>query len=270
MARAAATGDIRALYLVGVDPLRSLPGRGDWEAALRTAGTVVMHASFLTDAVREHATVVFPAEAYAEKEGTVTHPDGRVQRLRPAIGRPGDVRAEWQVLTDLATRLGDEHAALTGAMASQRLFEAVGVYAGLSLDELGGRGVHWPTRPQAAAWPQAAPGPFALDAPPAAASPNGALRLGTFRSIWAAPEVEASPALKFLRARQQVEMAPADARRLGLQHGDRVTVGSNGTRVSATVALRAAVPAGSVFLQTATPENSATLLEPGLVEIAPA
>ena len=38
--------------------------------------------------MREHADVVFPAEAYAEKEGTLTHPDGRVQRLRPAIGRP--------------------------------------------------------------------------------------------------------------------------------------------------------------------------------------
>ena len=44
--------------------------------------------SVLTDTIREHADVVFPAEAYAEKEGTVTHPDGRVQRLRPAIGRP--------------------------------------------------------------------------------------------------------------------------------------------------------------------------------------
>ena len=40
----------------------------------------------MNETLREHATVVFPAESYAEKEGTVTHPDGRVQRLRPAIG----------------------------------------------------------------------------------------------------------------------------------------------------------------------------------------
>ena len=77
-----------------------------WHRALARASTVVAHASFLTDGLREHATVVFPAESYAEKEGTVTHPDGRLQRLRPAIGRPGDVRAEWQVLAELGRALG--------------------------------------------------------------------------------------------------------------------------------------------------------------------
>ena len=44
--------------------------------------------SQMTDTMREHADVVFPAEAYPEKEGTITHPDGRLQRLRPAIGHP--------------------------------------------------------------------------------------------------------------------------------------------------------------------------------------
>ncbi len=98
----------------------------------------------------------------------------------------------------------------------------------------------------------------------------GALRLGTYRSIWAAPEVELSPALKFLRARQRAEISPIDARRLGLGHGDRVTVGTNGTRVGAHVAVRDAVPPGTVFLQNATAEDSATALEAGVVEIAPA
>ena len=46
--------------------------------------------------LERHADVVFPAEAYPEKEGTVTHPDGRLQRLRPAVGHPGEVRSEWQ------------------------------------------------------------------------------------------------------------------------------------------------------------------------------
>ena len=65
---------------------------------------MIAHAAFLTDAIREHATVVFPAEAAAEKEGTVTHPDGRVQRLRPAIARQGAVRAEWSILAELGAR----------------------------------------------------------------------------------------------------------------------------------------------------------------------
>ena len=57
------------------------------------ATTVIAHAASSPRALREHATVVFPAESYAEKEGTVTHPDGRLQRLRPAIAPPGRRRA---------------------------------------------------------------------------------------------------------------------------------------------------------------------------------
>ena len=84
----------------------SCPGQAAWDAALGAASFVVAHAQFLGESVARHADVVFPAEAYAEKEGTVTHPDGRLQRLRPAIGHPGEVRMEWQVLLDLAARLG--------------------------------------------------------------------------------------------------------------------------------------------------------------------
>ena len=78
---------------------------------------MIAHAAFLTPGVREHATVIFPAESSAEKEGTVTHPDGRVQRLRPAIGHPGDVRAEWRTLSELARLLGGAAGPATAAGA---------------------------------------------------------------------------------------------------------------------------------------------------------
>ena len=64
------------------------------------AGLVVAHASVLTEGLAEHANVVFPAESYAEKEGTVVHPDGRLQRLRIAIAHPGSVRAGWSVIAE--------------------------------------------------------------------------------------------------------------------------------------------------------------------------
>ena len=67
---------------------------------------VIAHSSFLTEGIREHADVVFPAEVYAEKEGTIVHPDGRLQRLRPAIARPRGVDAEWHVLCELARNSG--------------------------------------------------------------------------------------------------------------------------------------------------------------------
>ncbi len=265
----AAAGALSTLYLLNVDPLRDLPGRRTWRAALRRAESVIAHAAFLGEGLWEYASVVFPAESYAEKEGTITHPDGRVQRLRPAIARPDAVRAEWTILADLSKRLGHDHAVLSGPMASAKLFEGVPFYAGMTLDALGGRGLRWPARPAAAAWPPADGGPFGLEAPLHPPTPNGALRLGTFRSIWAATEVELSPALKFLRARQRAELCPADAERLGLAHGDRVTVGSDGARIEATVALRSAVPEGSVFLEAGIAEHSASELDGGLVEVCP-
>jgi NADH-quinone oxidoreductase subunit G len=195
-------GELSALYLLHCDPLRDLAEHELWERALAAASTVVAHASFLTEAIREHATVVFPAEAYAEKEGTIVHPDGRLQRLRPAIARPGEVRAEWQVLVELALRLGLELDVKRGAMASQRLFEAVPFYAGLTLEEIGGRGVRWQDRAAAAAFPAPATAP-APEGPSTAPvqPPEDAADLAGWRSVWDAPEVEYSPALAFLSPR---------------------------------------------------------------------
>ena len=129
--------------------------RAAWEAALGKAQTVIAHASALTDTVREHADVVFPAEAYAEKEGTLVHPDGRVQRLRPAIGRPGrlgsGVRAGWQVIAEVSRRAGFDLGVRAGPMASAQLFDAVPFFAGLTLDAIGARGVRWPASEAAGA-----------------------------------------------------------------------------------------------------------------------
>ena len=98
-------------------------------------------------------------------------------------------------------------------------------------------------------------------------SDPGALRLGTFKSIWASPEVAASPALKFLHPQQRVELAPADAEHLGIRHGDRVTVGAGGASVEAIATLRNESPAGSAFLQSGIPTGAANVLEGPLVEI---
>jgi NADH-quinone oxidoreductase subunit G len=195
IAEGLAEGDLAAVYLLHSDPLRDLPDEDLWGEALTRASTVIAHASFLTEGIREHATVVFPAEAYPEKEGTIVHPDGRVQRLRPAIAHPGAVRSEWQILAEMAARVGLELDIPTCSTASRRLFEAVPFYAGLTLEEIGGRGVRWPEREAAASFPAAAEIPGASEI---AETPADALELAGFRSVWDAPEVEFSPALSFL------------------------------------------------------------------------
>jgi NADH-quinone oxidoreductase subunit G len=65
--------------------------------------------------------VVFPAEIYPEKEGTITHPDGRIQRVRQALGHAGEVRPGWHVLADLCERAGAGVGALSARMVTDRI-----------------------------------------------------------------------------------------------------------------------------------------------------
>ena len=251
---------------------RPRPTRRCGAARSARASTVVAHASFLTDELREHATVVFPAESYAEKEGTVTHPDGRLQRLRPGIGHPGAVRAEWSVLAELERRVSDSGSLrprqdttspLTGPMASAQLFEAVPFYAGLTLEEIGGRGVRWQEReaadgrarrardvrdrrPGRGADPQRRPAPRHLP-----------LDLGVARGRGlAGAEVPRAPR----HAGGQSGRRRA-ARRRARRPRDRV--GADDRTVSATVALRGNAPAGTVFLDAGLPEGGASELTDG-------
>ncbi|MEJ7893648.1 MAG: NADH-quinone oxidoreductase subunit NuoG [Solirubrobacteraceae bacterium] len=239
------------LYLLHADPLAQYPDRDAWEAVLSGAQTVIAHESVMTETIREYADVVFPAEAYPEKDGTLTHPDGRVQRLRPAIGRAGEVRATWRVLSELA---GAPLAA--GALASKALFEEV--YPGLTLDAISGRGAY-PERATAPAWELAS-----LSVPDA--TPPG-LRYGSFRTVWAAKEVGLSPVLRFARPEAAVEMSPVDAQRLGVQHGEEVEVTSNGHVVRGPAVLRAALPTGSVFLPEGVEGAPANLITAATVEV---
>jgi NADH-quinone oxidoreductase subunit G len=265
IARAAAAGEITTLHLLHVDPLEQFPDTALWGRALEHAG-VVAHASFLTPGVAEHATVVFPAEASPEREGTVTHPDGRVQRLRPAVGRPGEVRPTWQVLSQLIAMAGGRASALTSMMVTSEYAERVPFLAGLTHDEIGGFGVRWQEREAAAAFPDGESGPFSLEAPTGTAEVNGVLRLGRYRSIWAAPEVANAPALRFLQPRQRAELHPLDAEERGIRHGDQVvvSVGPDGavapSEVAAIAHLRSTANRGSVFLEGGIAQDSADAL----------
>jgi NADH-quinone oxidoreductase subunit G len=271
IAQAAADGELTALHLFGTDPVRDQPDRVLWERALHSAALVVAHATVLTEGLREHATVIFPAESHAEKEGTVVHPDGRLQRLRIAIAHPGEVRAGWAVLAEIAGRCGLDLKVGRSADAFEQLVAAVPFYAGITLEEIGGQGLRWPARGSASSaddWRiSEPPATESADAAAPAQPQNGALRLGTYRPIWAAPECEISPALKFLIPEQQVELSPQDAERLGIVNGEQVVVSQNGTRLDAKVAVRSSVPAGSAFLADGIATGSANALTEPLIEV---
>jgi NADH-quinone oxidoreductase subunit G len=258
-----------AFYLFETDPVRDRGDRAAWQQALHRAGLVVAHASVLTEGLAEHANVIFPADTYAEKDGTVVHPDGRLQRLRTAIAHPFEVRAGWSVINELAKRCGLDTGALTSSTVFAQLVEAVPFYQGLTLEEIGGRGVRWPEREQASALSVGDKTEIGrkITHAPSGAAKNGALRLGTYRPIWASPEVEISPSLQYTIARQQAELSPEDARRLKITSGDNLMVSQNGTTLEATAAVRSGVPEGTVFLATGIAAQSANALTEPDVEI---
>jgi NADH-quinone oxidoreductase subunit G len=275
-AEASARGELGAFYLLHSDPLREQPDRTLWERALEAAGTVVAHSQFVTETLARHADVVFPAESHAEKEGTVTHPDGRLQRLRPAIGHPAEVRAEWQLLLELGRRLGVELDHLTAGSILSEIGDRVPPYRGITLDEIGGRGVRWQERErslEATAQQLGELGFSSPSLPPELPSgPERALRLVAVPDLWASWETDHAPALSFLRAHQELRLHPDDAKRLTVADGQAVEVASNGHAVRATARLRSGAKAGSAYLVSGTAEENANVLTNGrplFVQIRP-
>jgi NADH-quinone oxidoreductase subunit G len=278
-------GSLDAALLVHVDPVRDFPAGPAWSEALGKAKFVLSVAMFENASTR-HADVVFPAEFYAEQEGTVTHPDGRLQRLRPGIPHPGHVRPMWQVLAELSALLGDETGIDSVPEALDAIAPEVPFYSGISHEEIGGRGVRWQDRDAASEFPQAqGPAPPSREAAEqsvptqvsaqsaeAGAGEGGAgIQLGTYRDLWAAEATDHSPALRFLAPRQTLDLAPADADRLGVAQGDEVDVRSNGTSLRARVMIRERISPGAGFLIEGTAEANANALVPGeLVEVTKA
>jgi NADH-quinone oxidoreductase subunit G len=257
-----AGGSVSALLLFQADPLTTHPDPAAWERALDAAAGVIAFSDFVTPALREHADVVFPAESYAEKEGTVTHPDGRLQRVRQAIGHPGEVRSGWAVLAELSARLDKPLPVATMPGIFNELAQSVPFYGGLTLEEIGGRGVRWQDREQASALGASPLPDTTLETPPELVQEG--LRLGTVPSLWAGPVTQHATVLRFLTPQQTLEISPEDATRLGLHSGDQVSVSVDGRSVHARARVHDPVPPGSVFLVEGTETDNATALMNGL------
>ncbi len=283
--------DLDAVILWDVDPIRDLPDPERWKTALGAAD-FVLEVGMFGNASGGQADVFLPAESHAEKEGTVTHPDGRLQRVRPSVPHPGDTRHGWQWLAELAFRLGHETGIDSSLEALEALAAEVSFYAGITHSEISGTGVRWPEREQASAFPTT-PGPVPGTGTAATSeshanddsvpgttetseaseagepeAPSHSLRLGTYRDLWAHQVTERSPALRFLMPGQTLELSLADAERIGVSQGDQVKVRSNGHSVQARVAIRERIRPGSGFLIEGVSEQGPNALaEAELVEV---
>jgi NADH-quinone oxidoreductase subunit G len=281
------SGELKTLLLFGVDPLRDFPDTEAWKNALAKADHVISFSTFET-ATTAMADVVFPLETHAEKDGTVSHPDGRLQRVRPSASRPGDIRPNWGVLAELSLALGHDTNITSQPSAFAALADAVPFYAGITDADIAGRGIRWQDVSTAVPDGGEAGGTDSADATrreadPVSAVASGAsgsvsgesvppafsdsdtgdtelLSLGTYRDLWAGPITELNPPLRFLAPQQQVALSLADAERRGLKTGDEVRVSQRGTSVQAKVSIRERVPEGACFLIEGVADGNANAL----------
>ncbi|MDD3934247.1 MAG: formate dehydrogenase subunit alpha [Methanoculleus sp.] len=138
-------GELKCMYIMGENPMLSDPDLRHVEEALKNLEFLVVQDIFLTETA-ELADVVLPAACYAEKDGTQTNTERRVQRWKKAQQAPGEAKEDWQIICDLGAKMGyPEQFAFKGP---EEIFNEVAAvtpsYHGISYARLDPDGLHWP------------------------------------------------------------------------------------------------------------------------------
>ena len=144
MQHAAHDGGLRSLLVLGEDPVVTDPGQHFVKRALASLDCLIVAELFRTETA-EMADIVFPVASFAEKDGTFTSTERRVQRVRRAVAPPGVARADWEILEALAVRLGRS----LGFERAEAIFAEMAAltpsYRGMSYTRLErGGGLQWP------------------------------------------------------------------------------------------------------------------------------
>ncbi|QLG63482.1 molybdopterin-dependent oxidoreductase [Halorarum salinum] len=137
--------DVRGMYIVGENPALSEPDVQHAEEALEALDLLVVQELFMTETA-EHADVVLPAASMAEKYGTVTNTERRIQLVRPAAESPGEARTDVAILQDLAGRLGFDWGYGSPDDVMDEINELTPIYGGVTHERLEerGEGLQWP------------------------------------------------------------------------------------------------------------------------------
>ena len=143
MIPAAHDGTLKALYVIGENPLVSDPDVNHAEKSLNNLDFLVVQDIFLTETARL-ADVVLPSACFAEKDGTFTNTERRVQRVRKAVDPPGQAWEDWKIIGEIATRMGYPMAYENGRQIMEELSRVTPSYAGISYDRIDYEGIHWP------------------------------------------------------------------------------------------------------------------------------
>jgi len=143
MIPAAHDGTLKALYVIGENPLVSDPDVNHAEKSLNNLDFLVVQDIFLTETARL-ADVVLPSVCFAEKDGTFANTERRVQRVRKAVDPPGQAWDDWKIISEIATRMGYPMAYENSRQIMEELSKVTPSYAGINYERIEYEGIHWP------------------------------------------------------------------------------------------------------------------------------
>jgi formate dehydrogenase alpha subunit len=143
MMKGVAEGKIKALFVLGENPLLSDPNANQVKEELKHLDLLVVQDIFLSETA-ELAHVILPGVSFAEKEGTFTNTERRVQRVRKAIEPIGNSRPDWQVICDLSSRLGYPMKYNSPNEVMDEIASVTPSYGGIRYERLEGLGLQWP------------------------------------------------------------------------------------------------------------------------------
>jgi formate dehydrogenase alpha subunit len=261
MIPAAHDGNLKALYIIGENPLVSDPDLNHCEKSLENLGFLVVQDIFLTETAKL-ADVVLPSACYAEKDGTFTNTERRVQRICQAVEPPGQAWEDWKIISEIATRMGYPMSYEDSRQISEEISQVTPSYAGISYDRIKYEGIQWPC--PTAEHPgtpilhreqfTSGKGVFhGIDfiAPAEAADDEYPMYLTTGRLLYqyhTGTMTMKSDGLMEIAPECFVEISLQDARKYNVEDGSLVTIASRRGSIEARIKISRKAVSGTIFI----------------------
>jgi predicted molibdopterin-dependent oxidoreductase YjgC len=143
MMEKAHAGELKALYIIGENPMLSDPNLDHAKNSLENLDFLIVQDIFLTETANL-ADVVLPTASFAEKEGTFTNTERKVQRIRKAVPSPGEAREDWTIISDLSGLMGYPMNYESSGSIMAEIANVTPSYCGINYDRIETDGIHWP------------------------------------------------------------------------------------------------------------------------------